>query len=103
MGLSRARDMRSGNDIKEQCEFVFRDTKTNLEDTMATYCLGFMRAILFTGEYLEAQYRFYTPVGVTINQGVSVFLKYVNANPEYTHLSAEAVAVTAFRKAWPCQ
>jgi hypothetical protein len=103
IGQSHADDIRTGNDIKEECQLVIRDAKTNLDAVKASYCVGFMRAILYTGEYLEAQYRFCPPSRVTVEQATSVFLKYLNANPEQTHLAPENLAVTALRRAWPCK
>jgi len=102
-GQSHADDIRTGNDIKEECQFVVRDAKTNLDAVKASYCIGFMRAILYTGENLEAQYRFCPPNHVTVEQTVNVFLKYLNANPEQTHRAPENLAVLALRKAWPCK
>ncbi len=41
--------------------------------------------------------------GVDSEQQRQVFLKWMNANPEEWHYGAGSLALTAFRKAWPCK
>jgi hypothetical protein len=94
----------TGNDIRESCQITVRGPKgEGVELTEATYCLGFVTAILFVGRHLDEQSSFCAPVGVTVQQAVNVFLKYLNENPDKTHYSAESLAVASFRQAWPCK
>ena len=96
----------TGNGMKETCLATTRDpihSKGRSELADASYCLGFMKAILFVGEHLEDGSKFCPPGTVTVEQAVTVFLKYLNENPESGHFSAESLAVTAFQQAWPCK
>jgi hypothetical protein len=93
----------TGNGMMETCAATTRIDRTGRADLAdASYCLGFIKAILFVGEHLETESRFCPASGVTIEQATSVFLKYINDNPERAHYSAESLAVEAFQQAWPC-
>jgi hypothetical protein len=93
----------TGSGMRETCAATTRIDRTGRADLAdASYCLGFIKAILFVGEHLEAESRFCPASGVTVQQATSVFLKYLNDNPESTHYSAESLAIQAFQQAWPC-
>jgi Rap1a immunity proteins len=89
----------TGNGMRETCATTTRVARTGRADLAdASYCLGFIKAILFVGEHLDAESRFCPPRGATVQQAVSVFLKYLNDNPESTHYSGESLAVQAFQQ-----
>lgn len=93
----------SGNELLEACEAARQTAPNNMIDaTNANYCLGFVAAILSVGPSLSHE-RFCPPQGVTVGQGVTVFVKFLKANPEMTHIGAAALAATAFALAWPCK
>jgi hypothetical protein len=97
-----SRDL-TGNGMGETCAATTRIDRTGRVDLAdASYCLGFITAMLFVGEHLETESRFCPAREVSIQQATNVFLKYLNANPERTHYSAVSLAVEAFQQAWPC-
>jgi hypothetical protein len=102
VGQCYAQDQ-SGNDISELCQIASRGPKTDFETAKATYCQGFVKAILFIGRRLDEPDSFCSQTGVTVGQAIDVFLKYLNDNPDKTHQPAESLAIAAFRKAWPCK
>jgi hypothetical protein len=97
----------SGNELLEECQLYQRasvdDPKlTRLELLKAGKCRGTVDGIVFTGQLLFESYRFCAPEGVTMDQAVRVLIKFLDAHPELTHMSGEAVAITAFHDAWLC-
>ena len=93
----------SGNEIRESCQFAAQGPKTNLEVAKATYCQGFVKAILFVGRRLDEPVRFCAPDGITVGQAINIFLKYLNDHPDKTHEAAEDLAITAFWTEWGCK
>jgi hypothetical protein len=93
----------SGNVMRDICQLAARGPKGELELAKATYCQGFVKAILFVGRRLGQPNRFCPPDGVTIGQAINVFLKYLNENPEQTHEPSEDLAIAAFGQAWRCK
>jgi hypothetical protein len=49
------------------------------------------------------QDRFCPSDGTHVTQATSIFVQYLDENPEKTQLDIEDLAVQAFRKAWPCK
>ena len=103
LGQVAAQAVDSGNEILEACELVGHKQQTRLESAKSSYCLGFIRAILFTGSLYSAENRFCAPQGASVGQGISVLLKYLRANPEFLHMRAESLTISAFWTAWPCK
>jgi hypothetical protein len=102
---SSAQVVRSGNDIREACEILIQPggQRGDVEHAKAGYCLGFVSALLFTGHWLAEPDNFCPPVGVTVDQAIRVFLKYLNENPDRTHGRSEVLGRIAFSTAWPCK
>ena len=103
LGQSLAQPVESANDIKASCQFVGGSAKTDLDAANALFCMGFVRAILFTGRRLDGQDKFCPPEGVHVSQATKTFLAYLNENPEKGQLPPEDLMILAFRKAWHCQ
>jgi Rap1a immunity proteins len=99
-----AQAMRTGNDLKDVCNIAARGPKgEGLELAKATFCQGFVTALLVVGRSLEEPHTFCVPVGVTVGQAIDVVLKYMNDHPSELHRPAEYFVVAAFRDAWRCQ
>jgi hypothetical protein len=103
LGQSFAQPIVSGKDIKESCQFVVDGPKTEYESAMALHCMGLVRAVLFLGRRLQERDSFCPPDGTHVTKATSVFVKYLNENPEKTQLDIEDLAIQAFRTAWPCK
>jgi hypothetical protein len=95
----------SGNDLLESCEIQMQAAApaSLLAASRSSYCLGFVTAILSVGESLPQDGRFCVPPQATVGQAVAVFVKFMKANPELTHVTASALASVAFQRAWPCK
>jgi hypothetical protein len=77
----------TGNDLREECQIAARGPKNEGELAKATYCQGFVTAILFTGSILNETARFCAPHAATVGQTINVFLKYLNDNPDRRGIS----------------
>jgi hypothetical protein len=99
-------EARSGNEIRSDCRVPILRGAEGLNNALdaltAGYCAGLVRGILVLGTRLTLDYRFCPPPAVTTEQGARVLYKYLNTHPETSHLSAEDLALAAFRTAWPC-
>jgi hypothetical protein len=104
-GPSAAQSDDSGNSIREMCKVHVQPggSKGSLEAGYSGFCLGLITATLYLGQELPESTKFCIPKGVTVGQGIRVLLKYIEANPELAHRRAEALAIAAFRKSWPCK
>lgn len=102
---SAAQIVRTGNDIREACEILIQPggPRGDVQNAKAGYCLGFVTAMLFTGHWLAEPDNFCPPVGVSVDQAIRVFLKYLNQNPDRTHQPSEVLARLAFSATWRCQ
>jgi hypothetical protein len=103
LGQSFAQPIVSGKDIKESCRFVVDGPKTEYESAMALHCMGLLRAVLLLGRRLQERDSFCPPGGTHVTQATNVFVKYLDENPEKTHLDIEDLAIQAFQTAWPCK
>ena len=71
----------TGNDIRERCQITQRDDLSNRTSTDANkvgFCQGYVDAIFNLGRDLAEPYRFCHPDEATIEQAISVLLKYLN-------------------------
>ena len=102
---SSAQAVRTGNDVQDVCELLImpQGPKGDEQSLKAGFCLGYVTGLLFTGHWLAEPDNFCPPKGVTVDQAVRVFLKYLKENPDRTHQPSEVLARVAFSKAWPCK
>lgn len=95
---------KTGNQMKDICEFATRGPKAEgFVLAKATFCQGYVMAFLAIGPYLPGPFTFCLPAGVTVDQAINAFLKYLDDNPSDTHKNAEYLIGMAFATAWPCR
>jgi Rap1a immunity proteins len=69
----------------------------------AVDCVATIKALFTVSEILGAQFRFCRPNGVTINDGVELAVREIEARPQMGHLPFVIMAIAAYREHWPCQ
>jgi hypothetical protein len=95
----------SGNELRETCQFLVKRSaaQTPVDVAKSGLCLGYVNAFLSLGPHLKPDMAFCIPKGVTPAQTTLVLLQYLDADPSETHQPAVALAIVAFRSAWPCK
>ena len=95
VGGSAHAEFWTGNDLKLKLESWERE-----DDKLD----GPMAAGYVVGVYDAIEYSFVcTPDGITVEQVVSVVLKFMRENPEILNLSADRVIERSLAAVWPCK
>jgi hypothetical protein len=99
-----ASDYLTGNDMQPICSKLASGElgKTLDEAAYRGQCEGMVETLIVLGSHLQSNMRFCVPGEVTIQQGLKVFVSFLNANPSLLHRPADVLAIEAFRAAWPC-
>ena len=107
-GLVQAQARDSANEILPGCQDYVRvgsgaaaPERGNI--LAAAECVATIKTIFAVSEILDAKFRFCRPNGVTINDGVELAMREIEARPQMGHLPFVIMAVAAFHERWPCQ
>ncbi|KEX94603.1 hypothetical protein HA62_06655 [Pseudomonas putida] len=96
----------TGNDMIVGCAEFLKETTSPASYFPAGVCAGFVAGVTNTLTYARLSSPTTVPIciptGFTIGQGARVFLKYLYDHPQSLHIEATALAITAYREAYPC-
>jgi hypothetical protein len=100
-----AADYLTGNDVRPICTKVIAHDlgRTLNEAAYIGHCTGMIETLLVLGPYFQSNVRYCVPGTVTVEQGVKVFIAFLDANPRLLDAPADVLALKAFRAAWPCK
>lgn len=100
----------SGNEMHDSCKlFVSRPTDINSASTVdlikSGECYGQVEAIvnMSAAETVHSEYSFCLPKNITKSQLIKVAVLFMDTHPEVLHMPFTYIAMTAFKKAWPCK
>lgn len=83
--------------MKQSSMTLLEDCKSE-ESAAYLFCLGYLNG------FIDASSSFCIPAsGISIRQGILIFLKYADLHPEELHLDANIVVYRALRQAFPCK
>ena len=71
--------------------------------SQAWYCTGQLRALAYVSQALSDDLRSCVPNNLTDGQLTLVVIHYMEARPQHLHEDFLALALQAFRDAWPCR
>jgi hypothetical protein len=97
-------DAASGNAHQQGCRIVL-DNKTpsdRMEAAQAMQCLTTVSVVLRMGYFLDRKLRFCRPEGVTVVEGLSVVMKFMDDHPADTDQNFVDLTLRALKVAWPC-
>jgi Rap1a immunity proteins len=96
--------MESANALLPYCKNVLVDRQRGgFEVGWATgLCQGMIVTVSYVARDMPEHLRSCKPDKVTNAQLVRVVISYVEARPERMHKDIRALAIEAFRHAWPC-
>lgn len=100
------RDVSSANFFIPYCRLASKEALAHATDAFFNgQCFGMVRAIRMAAETMRTRPTLCMeiPEDVTLQQLVSVVVKYGEAHPDQTHEPFEAFAVRALRATWPCE
>lgn len=101
-----------GGGMLRTCTFSIRDADGERLDgkelTLGLYCSsyveGFLDGIALTAETTRATKNVCLPSsGITSEQAIRIFVKYLRSNPEVLHESGRSSLYIALAKAFPCR
>jgi hypothetical protein len=106
-GLDQAQAMDSANEMLPGCRDYVRVGRgigaPERGDILATTeCVAMIKTIFAVSEILGAKFRFCRPDGVTVNDGVELAVREIEARPQMGHLPFVILAIAAFQEHWPC-
>jgi len=97
----------SGNEMLKHCKaFIRSSAKGGGETVQEVYDSGLCRGYIdgvYAGYSIGAQSNFVIPDGVTSDQLVSIFIKYVENNPKKLHWDASFLVVESLEEAFPAK
>lgn len=97
----------TGNEMISGCTEFLKDNTNPGNYFSAGVCAGFVTGVTNTLAYARLNNPATVPIcipnGFTVGQGARVFLKYLSDHPESLHIEATALAITAYRDAYPCK
>jgi hypothetical protein len=99
-------DINTGNGFLALCESQSECERGMCLDYVTELSIGYDIGMIFGNQILHdgaGQPLYCTPEGVTLGQKVDVVVAYLEENPSRRHERTSALALTAFKKAWPCK
>jgi hypothetical protein len=97
-------DFESANALLPSCKYAFVDRPRGGYEAgyWAGLCWGMIVTVGYVARDMPEHLRSCRPDKVTNEQQVRVVISYVEARPERMHEDIRALAIDAFRHAWPC-
>lgn len=96
----------TGNDMLRNCAEFLKENNQIDGYFNSGVCAGFVSGVANTLAYARdaspATVKICIPDGFTIGQGIRILQKYLTDHPKDLHRSATALALTAYREAYPC-
>lgn len=96
----------TGNEMLQNCAEFLKENGEIDGYFKSGVCAGFVSGVTNTVAYARdaspATVKICIPDGFTIGQGIRVLKKYLIDHPKDLHRSATALALTAYREAYPC-
>ncbi len=97
----------TGNQLMEWCDGT-RPGEPKADVSKYSTCVGFLVGISDAADMWQGwgnlrPKQICTADGISTKQLRQVFLKYMRQRPESWHALAGAMAIIAFREAWPCK
>jgi hypothetical protein len=98
-------DRHSANFVLPGCKTVIGEGREGINVAEQGYCLGVMDTLGLISSILNEhswsciEY----PKGSTVNQGLRVVVRYIEARPQRMHESFAFLAIEALHNAWPCR
>lgn len=97
----------TGNEMINGCTEFLKENTNPGNYFSAGVCAGFVSGVTNTLGYARLSSPTTVPIcipdGFTVGQGARVFVKYLSDHPQSLHIEATALAITAYREAYPCK